>query len=119
MSLPSHLFVSETGELYDTRISQWHCNPLRADYSKHFREISNVAQFKATLRAGTYAWPGGYPLGLYCNDGEALCFKCARENARTIMDSIQNRHNDGWRVIGCDSVYEEYQEHCAHCGHAF
>ena len=109
----AHFHVFE-GSLYDDRFPGLHSELLREDYEAHHRMISTVAQLKATLRAGPYTWPGGYPLYLVTNDGAALCFKCALEEFQSIVWSIRNECSDGWRVIGCDVNYEG--AHCAHCG---
>lgn len=119
--MTSHLFVSSTdGGLYDTRNPQWHkAAPLRANYRRTFETIDTVAQFKATLRNGAFAWPGGYPLAFLCDDGATLCFGCARKESRQIMPAIAARLRDGWRVVACtidneanDSDYAT----CEHCG---
>jgi hypothetical protein len=116
MTRPKHLFVSSCdGALHDTRDSNWSANPLRKIFSRTFSRINTVAEFKATLRAGQYAWPGGYPMFLICSDGAALHFDCAKENARQIMESIATKANDGWRVVGCDINYEDSELVCDHC----
>lgn len=118
----NHLFVGSSGELFDTRNPAWSSSPpLRADYSKHFRNIETVAQFKATLRAGAYAWPGGYPIALITIDGAALCFDCGRREARNIFESIASKSGDGWRVVACDMVENWDSEDdllCDHCSKA-
>ena len=115
--MKEHLFVSSTdGALYDTRTPQWHkTNPLRANYSRSHREINSTADFKATLRAGAYAWPGGYQMFLITSDGAALCFDCARKESRQILPSIASKSRDGWRVIACDINYEDLELYCDHC----
>ena len=117
--MKDHFMISETdGALYDTRDSNWSKNPpLREKYSWHFRNIETVAQFKATLRAGQYAFPGGYELLFIANDGGAICFDCAKKEFHLIADSIRNGHNDGWRIVTCDMVdlYEDGLA-CDHCG---
>lgn len=80
--------------------------------------IASGLQFRQTLRAGPYAWPGGYPILLICDDGGVLCFDCARSEARQIIRSIRYRFNNGWRVIGSDIHWEGPDEQCAHCGKA-
>lgn len=95
------LFACDDGALYDTSAPGWHKRePLRPVYKRHFSDIGNTAEFKATLRAGPYTFPGGYGLALITNDGGALCFTCARANVRLIFDSIKTRCNDGWQVVG-------------------
>lgn len=110
--LPDHLSVFE-GDLYDNRNGS---RMIREGYSGQHRNIDTVAQFKATLRGGDFAWPGGYPLYLITSDGAALSFDSARENADQIIYAIRNRLSDGWRVVGCDINYEDSALFCDHSG---
>ena len=79
--------------------------------------ISNLSQFRAAMRQGKYAWPGGYECFFVTSDGVAICFDCARKERRSIIDSVANRINDGWRAIAfecsanCDGPID-----CDHCG---
>ncbi len=112
----AYFFVSDCdGALHDTREIDWHRKPLRARYKWTHTEIRTVAEFKATLRAGAYAWPGGYPRYLICSDGGALCFDCGHKEARNVMESIDRKAGDGWRVVACDINYEDADLHCEHC----
>lgn len=72
--------------------------------------------FRAALRNGPYAWPGGYPLYFVTDDGEALSFAAARENYRTIVRSMRDDARDGWTVVGVDTNYEDAALFCAHSG---
>lgn len=119
--MQAHLFVGCDGDLFDTRNPAWsRLAPLRPKFRFHHREINTVNEYKATLRAGAYAWPGGYPLALITSDGAALCFDCAKQEARNVFWSIQNRCNDGWRVVACDIIEESGDDGldciCDHCG---
>lgn len=119
MKRPGHFMVSDmTGDLFDTRAADWHKRPpLRPAFERHFTRIETPGQFKATIRAGGFAWPGAYPLALICHDGGVLCFDCGRKEARQILDSILTNCRDGWRVVGCQA--EEAPESdvvCGHCG---
>lgn len=117
--MKEHLFVSSTdGNLYDTRAADWSSKPaLRPRFSWHFREITTPAEFKACLRAGAYAWPGGYPLYFVMADGESLSFESARENMREIMTAIQTGGpRDDWRPVGIEVNYEDSDMVCAHSG---
>jgi hypothetical protein len=118
MNIAEHLFVSDCdGALYDTRADGWSRSPpLRPLYRYHKREIRTVAEFKATLRAGPAAWPGGYPLYFITSDGAALSFESARAEFRLIADSIQGGHSDGWRVVACDINFEDSTLVCDHSG---
>ena len=108
--------VSESdGALYDTREDDWSQNPVRENYERSHRDIKTVADFKATLRAGAYAWPGGYPMFLITQDGKTLHFDCAKDNAYQVIWEIINDCNGGWRVVACEINYEDNDLHCDHC----
>ena len=111
-----HYFVSDGGELFDTRANGWSSTPpLRENYRRHHREIKNLADFKASIRAGGFAWPGGYPLYFVCGDGESsLCFTCARDEFAAIVSDWQT-FGSSWRVAGVDINYDDSDLYCAHC----
>lgn len=91
MTRPEHLFIGCDGDLYDTRKPHWSNEPpLRPIYSRTYSTIHNTQELKATLRAGEYAWPGGYQLYLCDEPGATVCFKCARE---TFRDFALDFHN--------------------------
>ena len=117
MNTPEHFFISDAdGALHDTRHDDWSNYPLRGDYRRTFAAIDTVAQFKATLRAGEYAWPGGYPMYFITSDGAALSFASARSEYRIVIDSIAHGHDDGWRIVGCQINYEDGEMVCDHSG---
>lgn len=116
MALPAHLFASTDGGLYDTRVPHWsRVAPLRAIYRQHFPTIRNMAELKATLRAGPYAWPGGYPLYFIMADGEAMSFESVRANLREIAHDTRVGCND-WRVVACSTNWEDSDLLCCHSG---
>lgn len=103
--------VDSIGHLcYKTPSGVWEV--LRCNFSRTHREIRTVAEFKATLRAGPYAWPGGYPLFLITSDGATISFEGARKKFRSIVASIRANASDGWRVVGCDINYEDASMYC-------
>lgn len=116
--MKSYFMVSDSdGGLYDTRPAGWSAGPpVRANYARHHRDINSVADLKATLRAGPYMWPGGYPLYFLASGGEALSFDSVRRELGDVMQSIRTRSNDGWRVVACDVNYEDSELYCAHSG---
>ena len=115
-SRPAYLFVSSTdGALHDTR-RDWSAQPLRPVYRRTFARIDTAAQLKATLRAGEFSWPGGYPLYFITDDGAALSFDAVRENFRAVLDSIRRDWSDGWRVVACAVNWEEPDLICEHSG---
>jgi hypothetical protein len=77
--------------------------------------INTVKDLKQALRK-PYAWPGGYPLYFITSDGAALSFKAVRENLRSVLWSIKNGVNDGWRVQAMDINYEDNELYCDHTG---
>jgi hypothetical protein len=117
---PHYFIDSCQGHLHDTREPNWASKPIRRNYRMAHREIRTVADFKATLRHGPYAWPGGYPLYLLCADGGALHFKCARENAKRIIAAIADRpkgyRDQQWECVACDVNYEDNELTCDQCG---
>ncbi|WP_422451915.1 hypothetical protein [Endozoicomonas sp. ALC066] len=106
-------FVAADGDLCT---NDRHCDVIREKYSYHFEEITDTHRMRSTLRAGPYAWPGGYPLFFTTTDGASICFKCARSEYRLISDSIRNNFNDGWQVSFCTVNYENNDLFCDHCG---
>ena len=76
-----------------------------------------------------YAWPGGYALFGVTSDGSQLCVDCMKDNFTSILWSIKNSCDDGWKISGIDcSVNLESEEYlrdtlgdsltldlCAHC----
>lgn len=97
---PAHFFVSHDGDLYDLRRERFPVNPLRKGVSHHHQRINNTHELRATLRAGEFAWPGGYQLVFVTTDGEIASFSGVRENYRIVSESIREDLKDGWGVVG-------------------
>ena len=118
MKMREYLFSDSCdGALFDTRNPAWSkAAPLRAVFRRTFSHIKTCEQFKATLRAGAYAWPGGYQMFLICSDGAPLCFGCGRKELRNILPAIANKDGSGWRVTCCEINYEDTELRCEHCG---
>ena len=81
-------------------------------------EVSDVTrqEFEDALSNGSYAWPGGYPMFLLMEDGEAMHIKCAEENRACIVDSIDNDLNNGWKPAAVDVNWEDDKLVCCQCG---
>ncbi len=121
--LPSHLLVADTGDLYDTRsaagesTTAWSSRqPIRTNYSRTHPRIETTTDLKATLRAGEWAWPGGYPMFFTTRDGASLSFASVRKELRNILDSIKTQTSDGWLVNGCSVNWEDAALRCEHSG---
>lgn len=85
--------------------------------ARHHANITTGREFRESLRAGPYAWPGGYALALVMSDGELLCFDCARDEGAQIIRAIRMQSRCGWRAVGVTSLEgAECSEYCAHCG---
>jgi len=79
-------------------------------------KINNTTELKQALRAGPYAWPGGYPCYFVADDGEALSFDAVRENYKSVLRAVREQDDDGWLVVGIEINYEDQDLYCAHCG---
>ncbi|WP_316172868.1 hypothetical protein [Bradyrhizobium sp. SZCCHNRI2049] len=78
--------------------------------------INSISDFRAAVRNGSYAWPGGYPLYFVTSDGAALSFDAAKAERRNILESIRDKSSDGWRVVGCLINWEDSELVCDHTG---
>ena len=104
----NHKFISYNGDLYDRENDR----PIRTNYSKRHRFIKTIADLKATLRAGIWARPGGYPLYLIAQNGNAISFKGAREYFEDIIFAM-NRHGDqGLIIISTQVNYWDNDLYC-------
>lgn len=115
-SLPNHLFVSESGDLFDTRRPDWHkLPPIRAGYSTHHRTITNGRELRATIRAGGAAWPGGYTVALHMNDGEMVSIDALSRDRSALWHALWDiRNNPRGRIVGCDTYDEGPTVRCAY-----
>jgi len=78
--------------------------------------IQNSKELKTALRAGKFAWPGGYPCFFITDDGCALSFEAVKENFRAVLSSVRNKDRDGWRVISVEINWEDPSLYCEHTG---
>jgi len=117
--LPDYFMVSECdGGLYDTRKPNWSATPIRSKYRYAHNRIETGLQLRSTLRV-PFTFPGSYDILLFTSDGGTLCNKCATENVRSVLWSIRNRCDDGWRVVACDADCNFDEVTCDHCGKQF
>ena len=117
--MKDHLFCDSCdGDLYDTRIKAWHLKtPLRSNFKKHHREIKTTQDLKSCLRAGPYAWPGGYALAFVCSDGGILSFQAVQSEFYQCIYSIRHDLDDGWRITGLINTAESDDPlYCDHTG---
>jgi hypothetical protein len=111
--LPTHLFITSNGDLFDTRVANWSkFPPLRKQYRYTHAEIDTVHELKATLRSGNYTDLGCYPLYLLTDDNDTMSFDGAIANLRQIIQSVATKANDGWRIVSCDINYEDSDMIC-------
>lgn len=76
--------------------------------------MMTLAAIKTELRAGRFAWPGGYPKYFVTCDGVALSFDAVRAEWRNIVWSHLHGCNDGWLLAGVDINYEDANLYCDH-----
>jgi len=110
-TLPSHLFITSEGDLFDTRKPSWSSNPLREKYRYHFQEIKTPGQLAATLRAGSRTFPGYYPLYFVTLDGDAISFESVEANPGRYFSEIRDGYGD--RIFGTDINFEDDELYCA------
>ena len=89
---------------------------IQTSASRGFSPYMTTTQLKQALRSGKYTWPGDYPLFFITSDGAALSFEAVRENLRSVLWSIKNKVNDGWRVVATDVNWEDSELYCDHTG---
>lgn len=79
-------------------------------------KINNTTELKQALRAGPYAWPGGYPCYFVASDCEPLCHDCVKQEFKLAVREMRHPSAfDMFRVIGQEINYEDEHLHCAHC----
>lgn len=101
-----NVFTSENGDL----IRKDDCSMVRKQYSFTFSKSRNSLQLRATLRAGGFVFPGGYPLYLVNNEGDCICFKCAKKNYKSVSRDLL--HNGS---LHCDINFENNDLTCEYC----
>jgi hypothetical protein len=114
-SMTAKLFRTFEGDLYRDYPTPEFKTPTRTKFEWHFRHIEKAREVASTLRAGKFAWPGGYPLYFIADDGQPLCFDCVRKEFALIARSMIGNYRDGWTIAACDINYEDEDCYCAHC----
>jgi hypothetical protein len=110
-----HLFLSESGDLYDTRLHNWADKPIRAQHARTHRTIRTGLQLRQTLRAGPYAWPGGYPVVLTTSDGEMVHPGALTKDKGALYRALYDiRTKVSGRIVGADIYYEGDDVQCAY-----
>lgn len=86
---------------------------IRRDYARHRQVIKNRRQLRASLRAGQWAWPGGYEVIYIDAGGLFLCHECVIENYKLIAGG------DWDAIVGTCLDCELDEGVCSDCGRAF
>ena len=74
-------------------------------------------ELKQALRAGPYAWPGGYPLYFLAADGSALSFEAVRMEIKQVLRALHHPGTDrDWQIISVNVNWEDEYLFCAHTG---
>jgi hypothetical protein len=76
--------------------------------------MKTMGQIKQAIR-DKYAWPGGYPIFLVMNDGDAVCIDCARKEYRQIAHDTVKEWRTEWDAAGPEINWEDSELTCAHC----
>jgi|ERR1700743_135009 len=77
-----------------------------------------LREIKKALRAGKYAWPGGYPLYFITTEGEALSFEAVRKGWRNVVASVAGYAggDSTWHITAIDTNWEDGALYCAESG---
>lgn len=117
--MPSYEFMTHEGNLYRYPVGSLKGVLLRENFAKHHLRIESTRDFLACLRAGEFAFPGGYRLAFITDDSELICYSCIRENIYSVIHSIRYGLSDGWRVYALTFTDEDicpvYCGHCSSC----
>ncbi len=62
-----------------------------------------------------YAFPGGYPKYIVCNDGGCLCPQCAKDNFHAIAHDTVKGWKTGFDVAGANINWEDDSLYCDNC----
>lgn len=77
-----------------------------------------LAEIKGRLRAGAYAWPGGYPIYFITADGAALSFEAVKQEWRNVVSAhLTNDKRSGWYVEAATINWEDPELYCDHTNH--
>ena len=106
------LMISDTGDLINC--DNWAV--VREHYQHRNRNITIPRELASTIRAGKYAWPGGYEVFFITSYGGVICHDCTVSKYWNIADSIRRDISDGWRIIGAEcSADIDGEINCYHC----
>ena len=75
-----------------------------------------LREIKVALRAGKYAWPGGYPLYFIATNGDPLSFEAVRKGWRHVCEAHIKDGPACWDVSAIDINYEDGDLRCAETG---
>lgn len=116
-TLAQHFMVDTEGAL--VRLDRPGYPTVRRNYRLSHGRISTVADLKATIRDGRYAWPGGAPLYFVAADGQPLSWQAVLDNLREVYSAIEIGECDrtnGWLVVACLPNLEDEDLFCSHTG---
>ncbi len=81
------------------------------------KPINSISDFRAAMRHGKFAWPGGYPCHFVTADGAALSFEAAKTERRNILESLAaHDRTSGWHVVAMVINWEDSDLTCDHTG---
>jgi len=80
-------------------------------------EDMTLDQFNKAIKAGAYAWPGGYAVLFLCKDSGVICFDCARKEQELIRSAIREPEyrDHQWQVVASFINWEDPALVCEHC----
>jgi len=80
-------------------------------------KIQTIQDFGRALKAGAWAWPGGYPIYFITDDGGTFSFATAWNERAVIARAIlDDDRGGGWRVVATDINWEDSELYDDHTG---
>jgi hypothetical protein len=78
-------------------------------------QINSISDFRAAVRNGPFAWPGGYPLYWVMADGGACAFDVAKTERRQMLWALANQYGDPcWQPVALEVNWEDAALFCDH-----
>jgi len=113
---PAHLFLSESGDLFDTRKPEWFLNPpVRKGFARTHHDIETGLELRSTLRAGDCTFPGCYPIVGITSDGEMVNLSALAKDKSALYIALRDiRSKVSGRIVATDVYYEGETVQCVY-----
>lgn len=76
--------------------------------------MSNTTGFKSFIRTGAYT-EMGYPVFMIAGDNGCLCYGCAKDNAKLILQSTRQESYRSWEFASSCINWDDHHLFCDNC----